>query len=83
MPETTPPLADSVLDARGLLCPMPVLKAAKHMRTLQPGQVLKLLSTDRGSLADVPAWAADTGNELLATHEEDGAYVFLLRRGED
>jgi TusA-related sulfurtransferase len=75
--------ADSVLDARGLLCPMPVLKAAKAMRDLEAGRVLKLLSTDRGSLADVPAWADDTGNELLATCEEDGAFTFYLRKGEE
>ena len=56
---------DQTLDARGLLCPMPIVKASKAIRGLRPGQVLKLLATDRGSIADVPAWAADTGNELL------------------
>jgi TusA-related sulfurtransferase len=75
--------ADKILDARGLLCPMPVVKAAKEMKTLEPGQVLKLLATDRGSIADVPAWAEDTGNELLEWHEEDGVFVYLVRRGED
>jgi TusA-related sulfurtransferase len=74
---------DRLLDARGLLCPMPVVKAAKEMRTLEPGQVLKLLATDRGSVADVPAWAEDTGNELLEWHEEDGVFVYLLRKGEE
>jgi TusA-related sulfurtransferase len=53
------------------------------MRDKPPGHVLKLLATDRGSLADVPAWAADTGNELLAEHEEDGVYVYFLRKWED
>jgi TusA-related sulfurtransferase len=74
---------DRVLDARGLLCPMPVVKAAKEMKSLEPGQVLKLLATDRGSVADVPAWAADTGNELIDWHEEDGVFVYLIRRGEE
>ena len=74
---------DRLLDARGLLCPMPVVKAAKEMKTLEPGQVLKLLATDRGSIADVPAWAEDTGNELLEWHEEDGVFVYLLRKGEE
>jgi TusA-related sulfurtransferase len=74
---------DRLLDARGLLCPMPVVKAAKEMKTLEPGQVLKLLATDRGSVADVPAWAEDTGNELLEWREQDGVYVYLIRRGED
>ncbi len=75
--------ADRVLDARGLLCPMPVIKAAKEIRSLDPGQVLKIMATDRGSVADVPAWAEDTGNELLESHEEAGVYVFLVRRHEE
>jgi tRNA 2-thiouridine synthesizing protein A len=79
----TMPAVDSVLDARGQLCPMPILNAAKAMRGKPPGHVLQLLATDRGSLADVPAWAEDTGNELLSQREEDGVYVFLLRRGEE
>jgi len=83
MTDETIPAADSMLDARGQLCPMPVLNAAKAMRGKPPGHVLKLLATDRGSLADVPAWAQDTGTELLEQHEEDGVYVFLLRKGEE
>ena len=75
--------ADAVLDARGLLCPMPIVKAAKAMRDLEPGQVLQLLATDRGSLVDVPAWAEDTGNELLATGDEDGVFSFHVRKGEE
>lgn len=74
---------DRILDARGLLCPMPVVKAAKEMKGLEPGQVLKLMATDRGSIADVPAWAEDTGNELLDWHEEDGVFVFFVRKGEE
>jgi TusA-related sulfurtransferase len=60
---------------------MPVVKAGKEIKTLEPGQVLKLLATDRGSVADVPAWAADTGNEVLEWHEEDGVFVYFIRRG--
>jgi TusA-related sulfurtransferase len=71
---------DEVVDARDLMCPMPVLATAKAMRLLEPGQVLKLLATDRGALSDIPAWADDTGNELLATGTEDGVLVFYLRR---
>jgi tRNA 2-thiouridine synthesizing protein A len=69
------------LDARGLLCPMPVVKTAKAMKALEPGQVLKLLATDRGSIKDIPAWADTTGNELLDWHEEDGELAFYLRKG--
>ena len=71
---------DQELDARGLLCPMPVVKTAKAMRELPAGAVLKLLATDRGSVTDVPAWADTTGNELLEWHEEDGVFVYLLRK---
>lgn len=74
---------DRLLDARGLLCPMPVVKAGKEIKSLEPGQVLKLLATDRGSVADVPAWAADTGNELIDWHEADGVFVYLIRKGEE
>jgi tRNA 2-thiouridine synthesizing protein A len=70
----------TVLDARGLLCPMPIVKTAKAMKELEPGQVLKLIATDRGSVADVPAWAESTGSELLERYEEDGAFVFFLRK---
>jgi TusA-related sulfurtransferase len=74
---------DKLLDARGLLCPMPVVKASKEMKGLEPGQILKILATDRGSIADMPAWAADTGNELLDWHEENGVLVFVVRKGAD
>ena len=74
---------DRVVDARNLLCPMPVLATAKELRLADPGQVVKVLATDRGSLADIPAWAEDTGNELLATGEEDGALVFWIRKARD
>lgn len=68
------------VDARGLLCPMPVVKTAKAMKELAPGQVLQVIATDRGSLADIPAWAESTGNQLLEQHEEGDALVFLLRK---
>jgi tRNA 2-thiouridine synthesizing protein A len=73
----------TVLDARGLSCPMPIVKTAKAVKELEPGQVLKLIATDRGSVADVPAWAESTGNELLEWHEEDGEFVFLVRKGKE
>ena len=73
-----------ILDARGLLCPMPIVKAAKEIKSLSDGDVLKILATDRGSIADFPAWADDTGNELLEWHEEgDGTLVFYVRKVEE
>jgi tRNA 2-thiouridine synthesizing protein A len=74
---------DRLLDARGLLCPMPVVRAAKEIRNLEPGQVLKVLATDRGAIADFPAWAEDTGNPLLEWREEDGSLVFWFRKAEE
>ena len=74
--------ADRVLDTKGLLCPMPVVKAGKLFRELEPGTVVKILATDRGAIADFPAWAEDTGNELLEWHEDDeGVLVFRIRKG--
>jgi TusA-related sulfurtransferase len=72
-----------VLDARGLSCPMPIIKMAKAVRSLAPGQVLKLVTTDPGSIADVPAWCQSTSNELLERREEDDAFVFLVRKSEE
>ena len=70
----------TVLDVRGLQCPMPIVKAAKAMRELEAGRILELIATDRGSIADVPAWAESTGNELLEWHEEGDDIVFFLRK---
>jgi len=74
---------DRLLDASGLACPMPVVKAGQAMRGLAPGQVLKIVATDRGSLADIPAWAEDTGNELLAAREAGDRFEFLVRKGSE
>jgi tRNA 2-thiouridine synthesizing protein A len=73
---------DRILDARNMLCPMPIVKTVKAMKTLERGQVLKVLATDRGAIADFPAWANDTGNELLSQTEEDGVLVFLIRKSD-
>lgn len=71
---------DKLVDARDLMCPMPVMAATKAMRRLTPGQVLKVLATDRGSLADIPAWAEANGDDLLSTGEDDGTFVFYVRK---
>jgi tRNA 2-thiouridine synthesizing protein A len=73
----------TVVDARALLCPMPIVATAKAMKGLTDGEVLKLIATDRGSIADVPAWADTTGNQLLEWHEEGEMFVFLLRKGKE
>jgi len=72
--------ADEVLDCKGLSCPMPILKLAKAMKTLEVGKVLELLSTDPGSKGDVPAWCSKTGQELLGIEEEEGVYKIFVKR---
>ena len=72
-----------LVDTRGMLCPMPIVLANKTMKTLAVGEVMKVLATDKGALKDFPAWAEDTGNELLSSGEENGALVFLIRKGEE
>jgi tRNA 2-thiouridine synthesizing protein A len=71
---------DQTVDARDLMCPMPVMAAMKAMRRLAPDQVLKVLATDRGSLSDIPAWAESNGDEMLDFGEDDGVFVFYVRK---
>ncbi|MCE2657048.1 MAG: sulfurtransferase TusA family protein [Rubrivivax sp.] len=72
--------ADKELDASGLACPMPIVKARKAMMTLAAGEILKVTSTDSGSVDDMPAFADQLGHTLLATANEGGRYVFWLRK---
>jgi tRNA 2-thiouridine synthesizing protein A len=69
------------LDASGLACPMPVVRTRQAMDELAPGDVLEVISTDRGSLRDLPAWAEATGNRLIEKREEDGRFTFLIEKG--
>ena len=73
-------MADKVLDAKGLNCPLPILKAKKALKELEAGQTLQVLSTDPGSIADFQAFARTTGNELVEHSEEGGVYDFLIRK---
>jgi tRNA 2-thiouridine synthesizing protein A len=68
------------LDARGLNCPLPILRTKKALGTLSAGQVLKVISTDPGSVKDMQAFAKQTGNELLSSAEAAGEFVFYLKR---
>ncbi len=71
---------DKEIDTRGLNCPLPILKAKKALAELQSGQVLKVVSTDAGSLRDFQAFAKQTGNELLEQQTQDKDYIHILRR---
>lgn len=69
------------LDARGLLCPMPVVKAARAIQPLQSGEVLEILATDKGSCVDIPAWCGARKHELLHTDQVDQVYRYYVRKG--
>lgn len=71
---------DLVLDCTGLLCPMPVVKTSKAIKTLEVGQTLQMLATDPGAPPDMEAWVRQTGHELVAQTAEDGKFVFWFRR---
>ena len=71
---------DKVLDARGLNCPLPILRTKKALNDLAPGQILKILATDPGSVKDFQAFAKQSGNVLVQHGEADGAFHFFLRR---
>jgi tRNA 2-thiouridine synthesizing protein A len=68
------------LDARGLKCPMPIVKTAQQIKTIAAGELLEVLATDPGAVADFAAWSRSTGNELISSTVADGVYRFVLRR---
>ncbi len=72
--------ADKELDARGLNCPLPILKTKKSLADMASGQVLKVVSTDSGSVKDMQAFANQTGNELVSSTEENGEFVFMMKK---
>jgi tRNA 2-thiouridine synthesizing protein A len=71
---------DRELDARGLSCPLPILKTKKTLAELQSGQVLKVVATDPGSVKDMQAFSNQTGNPVLASSQEDKDYIFFLQK---
>lgn len=74
------PKADLVLDCRGTLCPMPVIRISQAIKTIGVGQVVEMQTTDPGSVPDMEAWTKQTGHALLARHEAEGVYTFYIRR---
>ncbi len=71
---------DQELDATGLNCPLPILRAKKTLSGMEAGQVLRIVATDPGSVKDFEAFSKQTGNELLESGEEGGKFVFLLKK---
>lgn len=72
--------ANKELDARGLNCPLPILRAKKALNEITAGQILRVLATDPGAVKDFQAFAKQTGNELLESTESGGEYSFLLKK---
>ncbi len=72
--------ADQVLDARGLSCPLPILKTKKSLGSLTSGQVLRIVCTDHGSIKDMEAFTKQTGHQLVSSTVENGEYVFLMKK---
>jgi tRNA 2-thiouridine synthesizing protein A len=70
------------LDLKGLSCPLPIVKTAKAMKELKPGDVIEVLATDPGSVPDFKAWSRTTGNPLLESSQEGGVYRFILKKKE-
>jgi len=75
---TTP---NATLDAKGLSCPLPVVKARLEIDKLGSGEVLQVLATDPGSVADFENWTKMSGHELLDSSTDDGVYTYLIRKG--
>jgi tRNA 2-thiouridine synthesizing protein A len=72
--------ADREVDARGLNCPLPILRTKKALNDMASGTVLRVLATDPGSVRDFEAFARQTGNQLLQHSEHEGVFSFLVRR---
>jgi tRNA 2-thiouridine synthesizing protein A len=71
----------TTLDARNLNCPLPILRTRKALNALASGALLEVFATDPGSVKDMDAFCQQTGNTLVRTSEQDGHYVFVIRKG--
>ena len=72
--------AIKTMDLKGLACPQPVIKVSKGIKEVEVGQILEAVTTDPGSLADFPAWARTSGNEILKMEQESGLIRFFIKR---
>ena len=73
-------MAETVLDVKGMTCPLPVLRANKVLRGMEPGERLRVLATDRAAVADMQAYCRESGHSLLAFSEEAGVFNFVIRK---
>lgn len=70
---------DQMVDARGLSCPLPIVRTAMAIKTMSPGQTLEVLATDPGSVKDFAAWSKTTGHELIESSSDGAVYRFVIR----
>jgi tRNA 2-thiouridine synthesizing protein A len=75
-----PAMAETVLDLKNLACPLPVLRANRALRSMTPGERLRVLATDAASVADFKSYCRETGHALVSWSEEAGIYSFTIRR---
>jgi tRNA 2-thiouridine synthesizing protein A len=68
------------LDARGLNCPLPILRTKKAISALQSGEVLEVTATDPGSVKDLDSFCSQTGNEMLSSNQNSGEFIFRIRK---
>jgi tRNA 2-thiouridine synthesizing protein A len=73
-------MADQQVDARGLNCPMPIVKTAQAVKALASGQTVEVLATDPGSVKDFAAWSKTTGNEIVEQTTEGGVFRFVMKK---
>ncbi|MGN7385872.1 sulfurtransferase TusA family protein [Sporosarcina sp. SAFN-015] len=71
-----------VLDAKGLACPMPVVRARKTMKEMEVGEIIEIQATDKGSVADLTAWAKSSGHKMIDQKEEAGVFMFWIKKAE-
>jgi len=71
---------DKVMDLKGMPCPMPIVKVSKGIKDVEVGQVIEAITTDPGALADFPAWAKTSGNEILQTDQQGDLIEFYIKR---
>ncbi len=83
MLSSSSPPHDELLDARGLVCPMPVLKAKKALRNVKTGGILKVLATDPGSVADMKSFCEMTGNHLLSSDQDGDVFIYHIEKSTD
>ena len=72
--------ADLELDLKGLLCPLPMVKVSQNIGEVEVGGIIRAVATDPGSMADIPAWAKSTGNEILSAGQVGDEFVFFVKR---